>query len=247
MDNKFLVLILSFLIFSSCGERKSTNSNRSKQVSSSNALDEESVDLSHANISKDSVLSNDQEFISTKMLKGKFKLDLRRYFNKDCIPTKFSKADLIDNFEGYQNIGDIDKDQKDDFVFVLKPLNICEEGESYYFSNPEIPRILSNSYCCHPNSIFSIGDIDEDGRNEIAQYYSSCASRYKSIIVWTLKEHQWESIGKFAYTLNDEFEVFKDFPKLSKKLSKGVFKFLEISDINGEGGLLSEWQTIKMK
>ena len=27
-----------------------------------------------------------------------------------------------------------------------------------YFSNPKIPRIFSDSYCCHPYSIFSIED-----------------------------------------------------------------------------------------
>lgn len=243
MKSSIFKLGLILIIFISC---KELNTDNSKQISFANLSYAERVALMEEHTTKDSILSSDQEFINNEILNRRFKIDLSKYINRDCIPTRLSKEELIKKFEGFQNIGDIDRDKKDDFVFVLSPLDFCEEGQSYYFSNPDIPRIFSDSYCCHPNSIFSIGDIDEDGSNEIAQYFSSCASRYKKIIIWTLKGNKWESIDEFTFTLNDKFEIFEDFDKLSSKVSKGVFKFLEISDIDANGNLISEWKTIKM-
>ena len=211
---------------------------------------EQKVKLIIQNTSKDSFLSNDATFINDKLLKGKFKVDLRRYDTVKvgyCFPERLNKQKAIQEFEGSDNIGDIDKNGQDDYVFVLSPINYCEEGQSYYFSNPKIPRIYTDSYCCHPQSIFSIGDIDEDGSNEIGQYYSSCASRYKTIYIWTLKKGNWEKIGEFSYVVNDEYKMFVDFKRLVKKISKNKFKFLEISDINAKGELVKNWRVVTMK
>lgn len=194
----------------------------------------------------DSASFSFQHFITEKVLKGKYKVELAKYMKNKCVPFHHNKANLIQSFEGFQNIGDIDNDNEDDFVFVLPPLSHCEEGESYYFSNPKIERIYTISLCCHPYSIFSIGDIDEDGSNEIAQYYSSCASNYKLINVWTLKTNKWKKIAEFNYFMNNKYKVFEDFDKLYRKLSKGVFQFLDIENINEKGELVTEWKTIKM-
>lgn len=200
-------------------------------------------------VSKDSVLSTNQKFIEDSILKKRFKVDLKKYLkpSKDCPPLKYKKQNLINEFEGFQNIGNIDKDGKDDFVFVLNPLNQCEDAtQSYYFSNSNVPRIVAESNCCHPSSIFSIGDIDEDGSNEIAQYYSTCVSRYKHFNIWTLKNNQWKEIAEIDFCLNAEYEQFKDFPKLYKKIKKNKFQFLEISDVLGKGEIVKEWKTIEM-
>ena len=151
---------------------------------------------------EDSVLANDAEFISQKLLKEKYPFDLTQYDTIKrgyCRPDKLDKQQLIESFEGFNNVGDLDKDGKDDYVFVLHPINRCEEGQSYYFSNPKIPRIETDSYCCHPKSLFSIGDIDEDGSNELGEFYSSCASRYKAITIWSLKSGKWKEIKSFSY------------------------------------------------
>jgi len=200
-------------------------------------------------VSKDSVLSTNVDFIEDSILKRKFRINLKQYLKPSlkCPPLKYKKKELIDEFEGFQNIGDIDKDGKDDFVFVLRPLNVCEDGDSYYFSNLKIPRIETDSYCCHPYNIFSIGDIDEDGSNEIAQYYSSCASRFKHFKIWTLKNNQWKEIAEINYAVNEEYKQFKDFHKLYRKTGKNEFQFLEISDVLANGKAVKEWKTVVMK
>lgn len=197
----------------------------------------------------DSVLANDQDFINRSVLKGKFLVKLSQYdtsSTKFCLPDKLSARQMTEEFEGFRNVGDIDNDNREDFVFVLAPINRCEEGQSYYFSNPGIPRISTDSNCCHPESIFSIGDIDEDGRNELGEYYSSCASRYKAITIWTLKEGKWKEVETFSYVLNNEYKVLKDFNSMSLKISKGTFKFLEIKDVDINGRLVAKWRTVRM-
>ncbi|MGB8190356.1 MAG: hypothetical protein WCF67_00495, partial [Chitinophagaceae bacterium] len=164
-----------------------------------------------------------------------------------CKPEKLNSRQSIKDFEGLNNVGDIDKDGKNDYVFVLNPLNRCEEGQSYYFSNSEIPRIETDSYCCHPKSVFSIGDIDEDGKSELGQYYSSCASRYKAITVWSLKGGKWKEIKSFSYVLNDKYRLFIDFQKLFNKAAKGKLSYLEISDVDVKGRLVSQWKSGTVK
>jgi hypothetical protein len=198
----------------------------------------------------DSVLANDVHFINQKLLKGRFIVNLSAYDTIRrgfCRPDKLNSREAVREFEGFNNVGDIDRDGKDDFVFVLHPLNRCEEGQSYYFSSPEIPRIETDSYCCHPKSLFSIGDIDEDGRNELGQYYSSCASRYKAMTIWSLKAGKWKEIKSFSYVLNDKYRLFTDFNKLFKKVAKGKLSYLEISDVDVHGRLVSQWKTVSVK
>jgi hypothetical protein len=246
MKSSFIKICFMILILSSCGKRKE-EAVLNKEVKFHKLNYDEQINQIKENTSKDSVLSFDQEFINKEILKGKYKVELEKYLKEDCYPFRLNRVIQIQEFEGFQNIGDIDNDMKDDFVFVLNPLSYCEEGQSYYFSNPTIERIYTESNCCHPNSIFSIGDIDEDGRNEIGQYYSSCASRFKKINIWTNNGNNWELVDEIAFTINDEFEVFKDFNKLYKKKSKGILEFLEISDINANGELIKDWKTIEMK
>jgi hypothetical protein len=201
-------------------------------------------------IAVDSVFANDVHFISKKLLKGKYKIDLTPY---DTITRDFCRPDLLDsrqtieNFEGFNNVGDLDGDQMDDYAFVLHPINRCEEGQSYYFSKSAIPRIETDSYCCHPQSLFSIGDIDEDGRDELGEYYSSCSSRYKAMTVWSLKNGKWKEMKSFSYVLNDKYSLFSDFKKLFKKVHKGELSYLEITDVDVKGRLVSQWKTVTVK
>ena len=147
-----------------------------------------------------------------------------------------------------KNLGDLNGDGKNDSVFILPSLGWCEEGQSYYFTDNKIPRILTDSNCCHIESIFSIGDIDEDGGNEIAEYYSSCASNFKYIDIWTLKVNKWKLVDKFAFFYNNgKYEAIKDFNKLYQKIAKNKFRFLEISDMRANGEVVMEWKTVTME
>lgn len=229
-----IILFLSFLAISYHRENKG-------------AKHADELKLLQQHFTTDSVFSFDESFINNEILRGKSSVKLSSYLKEDCYPISFKKPELVEEFKGYQNIGDIDNDGDDDSVFVLNPLNYCEEGESYYFSNPNIERLYTESVCCHPENIFSIGDIDEDGRSEIGQYFSSCVSRYKRIYIWTLKNNTWKAVGDFTFTLNPKFQPIHDFDKLHKKKRKGVFQFLEISDVNLKNEIISEWKTIIMK
>lgn len=245
----FVFLIILFII-SSCN-KKGENKRR---VTSSNPNEKiypkkETIE----NQCSDSILSNDIQFINDSILKGKFRLDISKYDFKNqrnkCYPIKISKETISEFYnQRFNNLGDLNGDKKIDSVFVLSALNSCEEGDSYYFTNNTIPRIQTESNCYHPESIFSMADIDEDGGNEIGQYYSSCSSAFKSINIWTLKNNKWKQIATFAFHSNNgKHEGFKDFHKLYKKTGKGKFKFLEISDIQANGQAVMKWKTITMK
>ena len=209
---------------------------------------------------KNSILSNDIQFINDSILEGKFKLDISKYelenSKKECFPTIIAKEEFYEYSiksnrilkKVFKNLGDLNGDGKNESVFILPSLGWCEEGQSYYFTDNTIPRILTDSNCCHAESVFSIGDIDEDGGNEIAEYYSSCSSNFKYIDIWTLKENEWKLVDKFAFFYsNGKYEAFKDFHKLFRKISKNKFKFLEISDMRANGELVMEWKIVTMK
>lgn len=255
--NRILFLLIMVLILS-CNKEKKENYLKSKKVveRKKDTIIEKSykeiIFSIKSNTSLDSVLSNDIDFINDSILKGKFKLDISKYELenevKECYPIRISKKDLKEFYnEEPENLGDLNNDKIDDFGFYLHSLSYCEAGDSYYFSDNNIPRIETDSNCCHSKSLFSIGDIDEDGGNEIAQYYSSCASSFKAIIIWTLKKGKWIEVANFYHKINSEYVIFEDFHKLHKKISKGKFKFLEIYDINSKGEILKEWKTITMK
>ena len=242
------LLFIAILILFSC-----TKENNVMTKSTKNSVDLKVSEQVKIGIDKDSILSNDIDFINDSILKGILELDISKYEieNKrnNCNPIMLSKKN-IDEFynQGFNKLGDLNGDGKIDSVFVLHALNYCEDGDSYYFTDNRIPRIKTESNCCHPESIFSIGDIDQDGGNEIAQYYSSCASAFKTINIWTLKNRKWKLVSNFIFhSINGKYEAFKDFHRLYKKIAKGKFKFLEISDMKANGKPIMEWKTITMK
>ncbi|WP_298121122.1 hypothetical protein [Flavobacterium sp.] len=254
---KILLLLIIIPLFSCNREKADIKTETKKTIEKktkvlSELSYQEQINIIKNSTSKDSVLSNDINFINDTLLKGKFKLSISKYEvdneKNNCYPIRISKK-VINEFynEELENLGDLNNDKKDDFAFYLHSLNYCEQGDSYYFTDNNIPRIETESTCCHSKSLFSIGDIDEDGGNEIGQFYSSCTSQYKSIFIWTLKKGKWVNVARFSHVLNDEYKIPDNFNKLYKKISKGKFKFLEISDINAKGELQKEWKTIVIK
>jgi len=257
-----LIFLITFFSFLAC--KKEVKPTEKEVVSKSNSSKElsyeEQLKKMKENLPKNSILSNDIQFINDTILNGKFKLDISKYelenAKKNCLPTIIKKEEFYEysleadrtTKKEFKDLGDLNGDGKNDSVFILPGLGWCEEGQSYYFTNNKIPRIQTESNCCHAESIFSIGDIDEDGGNEIAEYYSSCASNFKSIQIWTLKKNKWKLVNNFTFYYNNgKYEAIKDFHKLHKKIAKNKFKFLEISDKLANGKIVMEWKTVTMK
>lgn len=262
----FRILALIMILFISCkeenkqvqspknskkAEKKVDNEAKEQEVWAKMTFDEKAKAIK-TGVPKGFVLTNDTEFINGVLLNDKVEADLSKYDSinktKNCLPMIKEIKTLIEFQEGVKNLGDLNGDKRDDLVYVLFPLTECEEGQSYYFSDTKIPRIETESGCCHPESLFSMGDIDEDGGNEIGEYYSSCAGNFKTITVWTLKNNKWKEIETFSFYYNNgQYEALKDFHKLYKKIAKNKFKFLEIYDTFKDGKVDKEWKTITMK
>ncbi len=147
----------------------------------------------------------------------------------------------LPDFDGILSIGIIKKSKPIDSVFVLPRLRWCDnDGDAYYFTDTSLPRLETDSYCCHPNNLFNIGDIDEDGIAEIAQWNSSCVSRFKSLLVWSLKANHWKKIGQCTI-LADDFDKMK---QRIRKIKKGEFEMYEVADyVKPRRG---EWFRFKM-
>ena len=196
-------------------------------------------------------LNKNIAFIGDSLLKGKTSLMqnyLRKYQRDTCGIITYQDKLLKSEFEEVKNIGDINNDKHNDTVFVVPTFNYCDDGNSYVFFDTTLPRLNTNSYCCHPKNLFSVGDIDEDGISEIGQYYSSCASHYKSIIVYSLKNHEWKEVGKCIFDLY-YMDIGKPYTYFVKKLGKSKFTMLEITDLTDDRSKIGKrnWKQFLMK
>lgn len=194
------------------------------------------------------IVTNNSRQVNEMLLKPYgITVDLERYVDPACPADTVLTDDYLERFEGIKDLGDLDGDGIREKVFILHAANRCEEGQSYYFSNPLISRIYTTSNCCHLSSLITIGDINEDGKAEVAEYFSSCASRYKAITVYSLNDSlHWKEIVSFPFVLNDSLSIEKDFEKLFKKASRGQLEYLEIQDVSIEGHLIARWRTISI-
>ena len=163
----------------------------------------------------------------------------RVYISKDCNQTKYTLGEFV--FEGFNLLGDINRDGKLDSAFVLPPIAWCAfpgedqeiDGDSYYFSDTSLPRLHTPSRCCHPSSIFSVGDIDDDGIDEIGEYQTSCVSRYKLLQLHTLKKGKWKNVGYVVYDLF-YVDTSKTYAEHFRKVRKGIVDILEITDLRND-------------
>lgn len=228
---KLPLIIFTLLIAIAC-KNKQEEVPLSVKKSSKQAIINDSV------LSVNQVSATNYTFYADSVFHGQkqiLKYYLSKYGSDTCTAIKRNMADVIADFEGLSDLGFIRKQAKCS-VFVLPPLNYCNytnedtwDGESYYFTDTTLPRLHTDSYCCHPSNIFLVGDIDEDGISELGQYFSSCSSRFKSIFVWTLKNNQWKKIGRSTFDQR-YMNYKKPFSQLVKKTSKNKFKMFEITD-----------------
>lgn len=196
------------------------------------------------------------QFIKDSVLHG-YQDVLRYYFLKYAPDTCFRgpyDSTFFRDFEGTGYIGDINRNKTKDNFFVLYPVSACQfpgekswDGEAYYFTDTTLPRLQTESYCCHPASLFYVGDIDEDGISEIGQYYSSCSGRYKSLYVYSLKEQQWKEVGHVVYDLFYA-DGSKPYSAYVRKKAEGEFEMLEITDLTDKQHIgQKHWVKFKIK
>jgi hypothetical protein len=229
--NLLITIVFSFL-FHACSDRSNKSANSIKESTVGRQKDNQIIkDTSNTVKSTDYDFLSDSIFHGHKML---LKFYCTKYYSDSCIIQRHQKSDLKEEYEGFKSLGIIKNKYNKDSVFILRPLSYCDsDGQAYYFTDTTLPRLQTDSYCCHPNSIFLVGDIDEDGVSEIGQYYSSCASRYKSLYVYSLKGNEWKQIGHSVYDI-----MFMDrnrpFQTCVRKTGKKKFQMLQITDLTDD-------------
>ncbi len=141
----------------------------------------------------------------------------------------------IKDFRLFRTLGDINGDNRLDSVFLVPELirshdNSYEEGITLVFSDSKIPPIKVNQMCVQFQNFFVVGDIDEDGWMELGQYYSSCASRYKTLILLRCdKKSTWKEVEYCAY---DTYSPEPHFSTRIRKIKKNQYEMTEITDDN---------------
>lgn len=151
---------------------------------------------------------------------------------------------LLDNFDEFNKtraIGDINNDGIIDSILVIPELyirddNSYEDGASIVFLNKNIPRIRIDVPCVDLDYIFMIEDIDENGINEIGQYYTSCVSRFKSLNVLALQNTDWKIKGRVTF---DTWYPAPPKEERIKKISKNKLSIREITEENNE--VIDKW------
>jgi hypothetical protein len=190
MINNIALLILINLTFSCTYLDK--KSNVYSETESSKIIDENDRLISLVNAKK--------QYFKDSLLKEESGI-IDNYFSLYQVGTcgilPHNNSELKEEFEGIRIVKGIRTDKQSDTVFVMPTFNYCDDGESYCFYDKTLPRLYTDSYCCHPGNFFLCNDIDEDGINEVGIFYSSCSSRYKSLIIYGLKNGQWKKIRIF--------------------------------------------------
>jgi len=212
-----LILILVSYSITSCNEKQK---NKVKSISPR---------LINLTTTNDSILSNDFSYYTDSIFHIQnelIKYLIKKYDNDSCLPLVYGRKNLKEEFEGFKQLGDINNDNKNDSVFVLDPLNWCEydDGQSYYFTDTSLPRVVSGSYCSRPANFFKAPDIDEDGICEVGFFFSSCVSRYKSLRVYRLKNEQWEQIAIAEFDIMTQDPAKVELETLVQKISKNRFQ-----------------------
>ena len=157
-------------------------------------------------------------------------------------------ANEIERYSKIKSLGDLNNDGINDSILIIPELfitkdNTIEEGASIIFTNIKLPRIRVNSPCLETNYIFPVADINNDGIIELGKYYSSCASRFKSLELISLNQKEWNVKGRVT------FDIFYEEPKKEKRIEKielNKFRMREITSENTDS-IIDTWKIFEMK
>ena len=238
--NKSILIILTLTVLTfSC---KYTPKQKSETITT--RVNYKSGEKAKTILYLDSLLSENVRFFSDSLLNGN-KAIIGKIINENhtdtCGTITYRHETLKSGFEGFKILKNISNNATTDTVFVVPPFNYCEEGQSYCFFDKSLPRLFTNSNCCHPDNLFVVQDIDEDGFKEVGIYYSSCASRYKSLRVYSLKKGLWKEIGSSVFDILTQDPTKVKFEYLVTKIKKGTFKICSFNE--GQ----TTWETLTMK
>ncbi|MBK9732624.1 MAG: hypothetical protein IPO83_15325 [Chitinophagaceae bacterium] len=234
--NKKIAIILTLLTLTfSCKFKDKTSVVENKTTGNDTIYKKDSLT---------SVINANKQYFKDSLLNEKSGI-IDNYFSSyqadSCGILTYKNSELKEEFEGIRIVKGIRTNKQSDTVFVIPTFNYCDDGESYCFYDKTLPRLYTDSYCCHPDNFFLCNDIDEDGINEVGIFYSSCASRYKSLRIFSLKNGKWKEIGTSDFDVLTQDPVKVRFNKLVKKVSKGKFKICNF--IEGQ----TKWEIIEMK
>ncbi len=239
MIRKLASILLTIALISSCNFKD----NEKVSVSVAPKTDKRQV---YKNDSLTNILNSNKQFLKDSLLKDKFDV-IDNYFSKyqsdTCGIFTHKNSELKDEFDGIRIIKGIKTSKQKDTVFVIPNFNFCDDGESYYFFDKTLPRLYTDSYCCHPDNFFVCTDINEDGINEVGIFYSSCSSRYKSLRIYSLQKDidSWKEIGIGTFDVMTKDPTKVKYGDLIKKICKDKFQICNFSD--GQ----TEWKTLIMK
>jgi hypothetical protein len=227
MDRPILIILTLIVLTFSCNSQQQNSNKATPKVTFKQGEKAKTIQY------LDSLLSENITFFSDSLLNGN-KVIIEKFINKNptdtCGTLTYQHETIKSGFEGFKILEHISKRATTDTVFVIPPFNYCEEGQSYCFFDKSLPRLLTNSNCCHPDNLFVLPDIDEDGFKEIGIYYSSCASRYKSLLIYSLKSGKWKEIGSSVFDILTQDPEKVKFENLVTKTQKGKFKICNFID-----------------
>jgi hypothetical protein len=239
----FVTIILTFLL---CSFNASTARNKilSSKTVSLMAISKETIKELRNDDSIKVAFKKNIDFFARVLLKrhgAVIRNYIRKYQPNTCAVIAYKNSALKEDFEEPKAIKSLYGNKRNDTVIVIPPFNHCDDGDSYCFYDRKLPRLQTDSYCCHPKSLFVLPDIDEDGVKEIGIYYSSCSSRFKALIIYSLKHGEWKEIASSTFDtfMKDPDKV--QFATLVKKISRGKFKICDFAD--GK----TKWEAITMK
>jgi len=227
-----LIFIPIILFLFSCNEIKEKSNEIDSKANIEKLFENDSLTV---------LLNSNKEFLKDSLLNensGIIESYFSKYQSDSCGILTYKNSELKENFEGVNVVKGIRPDKQNDTVFVVPAFNYCEEGDSYYFFDKSLPRLQTDSYCCHPANFFVISDIDEDGTNEIGIFYSTCVSRYKSLRIYTLKDNDWKEIGTSDFDVLTQDPSKVNYSDLVRKISKNKFEICNFWDGKTEWRML---------
>lgn len=155
--------------------------------------------------------------------------------------------------------GDFDGDGTDEYMWLVVPkveeIDLDIDYTSYIvFSNPKIPKIKIPS--CIDGILSNLGDLNDDGKDEIgilSDWYTGC---WRDYFVWTLKDGNWiqavDPISIYTACGNENDYFFYEnnrFTAIKKDKEHKGYVIIKYSDVDHENddNFVNKTKSVKIK